>query len=71
MEDAGDYTNTLDITFQFLPAMAAGLAYYISLKRAPDRMSMLKEIYEEEWGRAASENIDTVSSRFIPARTVI
>ena len=51
--------------------MAAGLAYYISLKRAPDRMGMLKEIYEEEWGRAASENIDTVSSRFIPARTVI
>ena len=71
IEDAGDYTNTLDITFQFLPAMAAGLAYYISLKRAPDRMGMLKEIYEEEWGRAASENIDTVSSRFIPARTVI
>ena len=71
IQDAGIYTNTLEITFEFLPAMAAGLAYYIAIKRVPDRVQMLKQIYDEEWQRAASENIDTVSSRFLPARTII
>jgi hypothetical protein len=71
IQDAGIYTNTLDITFEFLPAMVAGLAYYVAMKRAPERVPLLKQIYDEEWQRAASENIDTVSSRFLPARTVI
>tara|TARA_R110002033_G_scaffold65764_1_gene116940 strand:+ start:98 stop:400 length:303 start_codon:yes stop_codon:yes gene_type:complete len=71
IQDAGVYTNTLEITFEFLPAMTAGLAYYIAIKRAPDRVALLKPIYDEEWQRAASENIDTVSSRFLPARTII
>jgi hypothetical protein len=51
--------------------MVAGLAYYVAMKRAPERVPLLKQIYDEEWQRAASENIDTVSSRFLPARTVI
>tara|TARA_R100001377_G_C3165553_1_gene101180 strand:+ start:66 stop:737 length:672 start_codon:yes stop_codon:yes gene_type:complete len=71
IQDAGVYTNTLEITFEFLPAMTAGLAYYIAVKRAPDRVALLKPMYDEEWERAASENIDTVSSRFLPARTII
>ena len=71
IQDAGVFTNTLEITFEFLPAMAAGLAYYIAIKRTPDRVQMLKQIYDEEWARAASETIDTVSSRFLPSRTII
>tara|TARA_R100000030_G_C3225946_1_gene117111 strand:- start:171 stop:842 length:672 start_codon:yes stop_codon:yes gene_type:complete len=71
IQDAGVFTNTLEITFQFLPAMVAGLAYYIAMKRAPERIQLLKQVYEEEWQRASLENIDTVSSRFLPSRTVI
>ena len=71
IQDAGVFTNTLEITFQFLPAMVAGLAYYIAMKRAPDRIQLLKQVYDEEWQRASLENIDTVSSRFLPSRTVI
>ena len=71
IEDAGVFTNTLEITFQFLPAMVAGLAYYIAMKRAPERIQLLKQVYDEEWQRASLENIDTVSSRFLPSRTVI
>ena len=71
MQDAGIYTNTLEITFEFLPAMVAGLSYYVAIKRAPERVPLLKQIYDEEWQRASSENIDTVSSRFLPARTII
>jgi len=37
IEDAGDYTNTTDVNFRFLPCLTAGLAYYLSVKFAPDR----------------------------------
>ena len=49
----------------------AGLAYYIAMKRAPDRIQLLKSVYDEEWDRAASEDIDSVSSKFLPPRLII
>ena len=69
MQDVGDYTNTMETVF--LPCMTAGLAYYIAIKRAPDRVQMLKQIYDEEFDRAAFEDIDSVSSKFVPPRVVI
>ena len=36
IEDAGAYTNTTDLPWRFYPCMVAGLAYYISMKRAPE-----------------------------------
>lgn len=66
IQDAGDYTNTTDINFRFLPCLAAGLAYYLSLKFAPDRIAVLKQLYEEEFARAAAEDRDTASVFFLP-----
>ncbi len=43
MDDADTAINTLDMPFRFYPCFAAGLAYYISIKRAPDRTQMLKQ----------------------------
>ena len=71
MQDAGDFTNNMETVFRFLPCMTAGLAYYISMKRAPDRMGLLKQVYDEEFDRAASEDIDSVSSRFLPPRMIV
>ena len=71
MQDVGDYTNTMETVFRFLPCMTAGLAYYIAIKRAPDRVQMLKQIYDEEFDRAAFEDNDSVSSKFVPPRVVI
>ena len=45
--DAGDYTNNADVPFYFLPCLTAGLAYYISLKRAPMLSVLLKTIGKE------------------------
>ena len=56
IEDAGVYTNTSDLPFRFFPCMVAGLAYYLAMKRAPDRIQMLKTVYEEEFQRAADED---------------
>jgi hypothetical protein len=66
IQDAGAYTNTADVNFRFLPCLAAGLAYYISLKKAPERTVMLKQVYEEEFARAALEDRERSSVYLVP-----
>tara|TARA_R110000868_G_scaffold354563_2_gene615872 strand:+ start:36 stop:701 length:666 start_codon:yes stop_codon:yes gene_type:complete len=66
MQDAGDYTNTTDVNFRFLPSLASGLAYMLALKYAPDRMGALKQLYEEDFQRAALSDRDTASVHFVP-----
>jgi hypothetical protein len=66
IQDAGGYTNTADVNFRFLPCLASGLAYYLSLKFAADRASALKAIYDEDFQRAALEDRDTASVQFVP-----
>jgi len=66
IQDAGVYTNTSDINFRFLPCLVSGLAYQLALKYAPDRIQLLKQVYEEDFLRASMEDRDTASSRFVP-----
>ena len=66
IQDAGAYTNTSDVNFRFLPCLASGLAYQIALKYAPERVTVLKQIYEEDFTRAAQEDRDTASVSFVP-----
>jgi len=56
IEDADALVNTTDMPFRFYPCMVAGLAYYIAMKRAPERIQLLKSVYEEEFQRAADED---------------
>jgi hypothetical protein len=56
IEDAGAFTNNADVPFRFLPCMCSGLAYYLSQKRAPDRIQLLKQLYEDELLRALNED---------------
>ena len=66
IQDAGNYTNTADVNFRFLPCLASGLAYYLALKFAPERVAALKAMYEEDFQRAALEDRDTASVSFVP-----
>jgi hypothetical protein len=66
MKDSGDYTNNNEIPFSFLPCLTAGLAYYLALKYAPEKIQILKMVYEEEFKRAADTNRENVSSHFVP-----
>ena len=56
IQDAGDYTNEADVVNRFVPCMAAGLAYYLSMKKAPQRTQECKLIYEDELNRALQED---------------
>tara|TARA_R100000742_G_C4256788_1_gene74653 strand:+ start:155 stop:823 length:669 start_codon:yes stop_codon:yes gene_type:complete len=66
MDDADTFVNTLDVPFRLYPCLAAGLAYYISIKRAPNRAQLLKAMYEEEFERAMVEDRDRASFKVVP-----
>ena len=68
IEDAGTLVNTTDMPFRFYPCMVSGLAYYMAMKRAPERLQLLKAVYDEEFQRAADEDIERVSLKLQPAR---
>jgi len=67
IQDADTLTNTTDAPFRFLPCMVAGLAYYMAVKRAPERVQMLKSIYEEEFQRAADEDENRTPLKLQPS----
>jgi hypothetical protein len=67
IQDADAGVNTADIPFRFLPCLTAGLAYYLSIKKSPQRMALLKQIYDEEFLRAASEDSERVALRLVPS----
>ena len=66
MFDAGDYTNNAQIPFRFLPCITAGLAYYMAMKKSPDRIQLLKQIYEDEFQRAAAQDGERTSLFLTP-----
>jgi len=66
INDVDKQTNALEVPFRFYPCLAAGLAYYLSVKKAPQRMQLLKAIYEEEFERAMSEDRDRSSFNVVP-----
>ena len=67
IDDADNYLDTLQMPFRFYPALSAGLAYYLSMKKAPDRVSLLKSIYDDEIARAISQDADRTSFSVVPA----
>ena len=66
IDDADTYTDDFDMPFRFFHCLVAGLAYYLSMKIAPDRIATLKSIYDEEFARAASEDRDRASLKLVP-----
>ena len=66
IQDADAQVNTMEIPFRFFPCLTAGLAYYIAMKRAPDRIQLLKTVYEEEFERAMAEDRDRSAFNVVP-----
>ena len=68
IQDAGSGTKIQDIPFRMLPALIAGLAYHLSVKNpeAGDKVNLLKQIYEEQWNMASTEDREKASLRLAP-----
>ena len=57
IQDATAYNGQqADVVYRFLPCMCAGLAYYLAMKKAPERIQAMKLIYEDEIKRALEED---------------
>jgi hypothetical protein len=72
VEDSGSPASlTTDVPYRFLPALVAGLAYNVGIKRsnrvAPDKLMSLKADYEQQWDLAQSGDRDRSSFRIRPA----
>jgi hypothetical protein len=67
IQDADAMINNADAPFRFLPCMVAGLAYYLAMKKAPDRIQLLKSVYEEEFQRAAAEDANSTPLKLTPS----
>jgi hypothetical protein len=69
IQDAGaTAAATPDIPYRFIPAMVAGLAYYIAQKKPESeaRIPRLKTEYEELFNTAATEDHERASWRIVP-----
>jgi len=66
IQDVGAYTNATDVPFRFVPCMVSGLAYYLSMKYAPQLMQGMKLVYEDEFQRALQEDGSASSTHITP-----
>ena len=73
IDDAGTGTNTMDVPFRFIPAMVAGLAYYLAMKvpTGAERLPVLKAQYDEAWQLASEEDREKAAVRFVPRQQFI
>jgi len=66
IDDVGAYTNATDVPYRFIPCMISGLAYYLAVKYAPQRVQELKLLYEDELLRAEDEDGSSNSTYISP-----
>ena len=59
-----------EIPWRFVPAMVAGLAFYLALKskdpNVAQRVETLKGAYEEQFQLASDEDRDRAAFHFVP-----
>lgn len=71
--EVGNGVNGQDVPFRFLPAMVAGLAFYLSMKipGAEVRSTGLKAEYEQQLQLADDEDREKAAIRFVPRNAFI
>jgi len=60
------YTQNPDIPRRYLPALVSGLAVELAVKKAPDRLAVLKPLYDQDWEKAREEDRERVSFHVQP-----
>ncbi len=67
IQDVGaDGALTMDVSARAIPALIAGLTFYLAQKKAPERMTEAKAVYDEQFDLMVSEDRDRASFRVIP-----
>lgn len=67
IQDVGtSVDNTMEVPFRFLPALVAGLAVHVAVKKNPERIEMLKAFYDQEMDAALQEDRERASTYLTP-----
>jgi len=69
IDDVSSSAEDPEIPSRFMPCLTSGLAYYIAMKKNPERVGLLKQQYEQDFKLAADEDSPRVSLRLTPARS--
>ena len=69
IDDASASAQDQEVPSRFIPAMVSGLAYYMALKKNPERVAMLLQIYEQDLKRAQDEDRGRASLHLVPKAT--
>lgn len=72
LDDAGEFTNTADIPFRFLPPFISGLAFYLAEKKRqddPNLIARLQQRYEADWQLAADNDREKAPLMIVPRGT--
>ena len=69
MDDVTASNQDPDVPSRFMPCMVSGLAYYLAMKKNPDKAPMLKQQYEQDFKFAADEDGTKVSLHLVPRRS--
>lgn len=71
IEDATTQVNDIDIPSRFMPCLVSGLAYYLCLKKNVQKLSIMKEQYEQDLSNALRYDEDRSPLRLVPKHEYI
>lgn len=69
IDDASASAQDPEVPSRFMPCMASGLAYYIALKKNPEKSAILKAQYEQDFKLASEEDRNRASVMLTPSRS--
>ena len=68
MDDISASVNDPDVPSRFMAPMVSGLAFYLAVKKNPERIAILKPMYEEDFARAVAGDQGRTSLHLVPSR---
>lgn len=68
IDDVNTSAENPEVPSRFIPCMVSGLAYYIALKKNPQKAGILKQQYEQDFKLAADEDRNRASLMLTPSR---
>ena len=68
IDDINASVNDPDVPSRFIACMVSGLAFYLALKKNPERIAVLKPLYEEDFARAVAGDTGRNSLHLVPRR---
>jgi|TARA_R100001591_G_scaffold23991_1_gene33853 hypothetical protein len=69
IQDVTGATEDIDIPSRFMPCLTSGLAFYLAMKRNPDKVQILQPMYEQNLLNALRYDEDRTSVHIVPRRT--